>query len=371
MRLLIGLFLVQSLSATNFLEMGKISQLQDEFDMATAEFFTELAPSPGDSFSLASNPSQPAATFVAERVRKIRDIWIVEGKIVDQKEHVYAGMSLWRTKPAESKEPNSINFEKASAPNKFIFNRIDGSKMILIPEGPFIYGSQIIGSSHYTSPLQKKATQVDKSYGRKRVTPLSLDAFYIDETEISRGMFLRYLKSTGKKVPGGLDFTIESLPFDKATYQEAVQYCGWAGKSLPSELQWEKAARGTGLIKEEDDLIAASQDFPIGPFFDPLKCNTVESPYKSLLAVDQVKDTSPFNVKGLCGNAAEWTSSWYIPYRGNTSYNKYFGRRFRVVRGGSYQMTARWAKAYERLPAGLPLPAKDKRAGFRCMKAAN
>ena len=120
-------------------------------------------------------------------MRKIRDIWIVEGKIVDKKEHVYAGMkTLWRTKPAESKEPNSINFEKTSSPNEFIFNSIDGSKMILIPK-------VLLSMAHKSLvaviiPRYKKATQIDKSYGRKQVMPLSLDAFYIDETEISRGM---------------------------------------------------------------------------------------------------------------------------------------------------------------------------------------
>jgi formylglycine-generating enzyme required for sulfatase activity len=371
MRFLLSLLLVQAISASNFLQLGKISQLQDEFNIATAELFTELAPEPGDTFSLASNPNRPAATFLTKRVRKKDKLWIIEGRIIDKKENVYAGMSLWRAKSAESKEPNTFNFAPARSLESIVYNQIDGSKMILIPEGPFIYGSQIIGSSHYTSPLQKRATQIDKSYGRKKVMPLSLESFYIDETEISRQMYLRYLKSTGKKIPEGLDISMKMLPFDNATYQEAIQYCSWAGKSLPSELQWEKAARGTGLVNEDEEFIAASQDFPIGPFFDPVKCNTLESPYKGLLAVDQVHDLSPFNVKGLCGNAAEWTSSWYIPYRGNTSYNKYFGRRFRVVRGGSYQMTAHWAKAYERLPAGLPLPAKDKRAGFRCIKAAN
>jgi formylglycine-generating enzyme required for sulfatase activity len=71
----------------------------------------------------------------------------------------------------------------------------------------------------------------------------------------------------------------------------------------------------------------------------------------------------------MCGNAAEWTSSWLLPYRGNTARDERFGKRYKVIRGGSYEHPLELAKSYVRLAGGIPTLSRDRRAGFRCARS--
>ena len=161
------LILSSNLWATNYAELGKLNQLQLNYNRATANLYTELSPEKGDVFILATNPARPLAFLEVEKVSKINGFWQVIGHLKDKKGHVYSGLPLWRKKADRNVDPNSYHFQKASDPPAKIINSKDGQQMLLIPEGPFVYGSQIIGANHYTLPFEQKRTSISRRKGKK------------------------------------------------------------------------------------------------------------------------------------------------------------------------------------------------------------
>ena len=127
------------------------------------------------------------------------------------------------------------------------------------------------------------------------------------------------------------DWNSPDRPIVGITWFEAVAFARWSGKRLPSEAEWEKAARGTD-----------GRRFPWGNEFDLHCCNVSESGIKSTAPVGQFSPIgdSPYGVAEMSGNIWEWTSSLYLPY----PYRKDDGREElaeaagrRVLRGGSWQ----------------------------------
>ncbi|MES0490809.1 MAG: SUMF1/EgtB/PvdO family nonheme iron enzyme [Leptospirales bacterium] len=258
-------------------------------------------------------------------------------------------------------------------PEKYYRNTIDASQMVLIPNGPFVFGSDIPGTVHYTTPVEKVRTTVQKVRGQKRVRYYSLKHYYIDIYEITREQFKRFMLETGSAPPPGWDDQMEqSLPVHNLSYIQAHTYCTWAGKRLPTELEWEKAARGSGLevyYKPDDskEYIEQILIYPTGLSFNPEVCVTSET-LGRIQSIYTLKDKNVHGIFGLCGNAAEWTSSWYTPYRGNSIRDPDFGKKYKVIRGGAFNLPSKFTKTYERLPGGNPSLVGDFRAGARCVK---
>jgi len=180
---------------------------------------------------------------------------------------------------------------------------------------------------------------------------MTLPVFSIDQYEVTIGeyaKFLKYLEKHPKEEtkfdhphqPVGKSHTpkdwdryygaakallagnrqIDSIPIDLncpvtgVDWWDAYAYAQWKGRRLPTEEEWEKAARGTD-----------GRLYPWGNDFDAAKCNSAATPHAHSLPVDAMPgDKSPFGVCGMAGNVAEWTSSWST-----------LGK-FPVIRGGSY-----------------------------------
>lgn len=166
--------------------------------------------------------------------------------------------------------------------------------MVLVPAGTFLFGEE------------------------KR--EMDLPAFYIDRCEVSQaeyGRFLEFVQRTGDHSHchpdeprgkdhkplywGALDLSNPRFPVVGLDYWDVNAYVGWVGKRLPTEEEWEKAARGT-----------AGQLYPWGTEWDPDRCNW-GSPLedRTLMPVDSLPEgRSPYGCFHMLGNAAEWTASF-------------------------------------------------------------
>ena len=199
--------------------------------------------------------------------------------------------------------------------------------MVKVPKGEFTMGSNEVDR-------EAKAVQ----YGDRRPwyanerpeRKVDLKAFHIDRTEVTNQQYQEFLKATGTPAPphwanGAYPQGLGEHPVVLVTWHEADSYCKWKGKRLPTEAEWEKAARGTDGRK-----------FPWGGDFDTKKVNTLGE-YGGTVPVGTLKEgASPYGAVDMSGNAQEWTADWYKPYPGNDFNDKEYGEQFKVVRGGGW-----------------------------------
>jgi len=155
----------------------------------------------------------------------------------------------------------------------------------------------------------------------------------------------------------------DNLPVTTVTWDDANAYCRWAGKRLPTEAEWAKAARGPKGF-----------EFPWGNEWDPKKINTLsedpEAPYSA--GGSFPGDKSPYGVYDMAANVAEWVADWYDAYPGAPAYdNEYYGKIQRAARGGitssghydSISLMFRAAKRSHYPPSSALVDL-----GFRCVK---
>lgn len=234
----------------------------------------------------------------------------------------------------------------------------DDAPMQFIPEGLFVLGSGDTQALHYI-PAER-----DGRSGNR----IDLPGFFMDQHEVTIGQYTHYLEQTRQKIPAEMLGKNTFLPLTHMTYREAEAYCAWTGKRLPTELEWEKAARGSQIVTEADETYTKTHSYPVAEHEAAQKCISEENGGKPL-EIGKLKDRNEYGLVGMCGNAAEWTQSWLLPYRGNTRQDERFGKRYKVIRGGSYEHPLELAKSYARLAGGIPSLAKDRRAGFRCVRS--
>ena len=202
--------------------------------------------------------------------------------------------------------------------------------MVLVPAGEFIMGT------NRTDPenTHLKIGTVKPLYKDQRPErKVHLDAFYIDQYEVTNLEYKKFIDATQfPELPGHWEEGMypegeKDLPVTNVTWREALTYALWAGKRLPTEAQWEKAARGTD-----------GRLFPWGDDYQKGWANVGVDGAKALVKGGSFpKDVSPYNVHDLAGNVMEWTQSWYERYPGNDYQFKKFGKEFKVLRGNGFQ----------------------------------
>ncbi|HXN07339.1 MAG TPA: SUMF1/EgtB/PvdO family nonheme iron enzyme [Nitrospiria bacterium] len=230
--------------------------------------------------------------------------------------------------------------------------------MVKIPAGEFIMGSDerdgIIG--------------IDVGVDEVPRHTVSLPDYYIDRFEITNKEYEAFVGATGHRVPAEPRFSKfyqwvdghpspgqEKYPVVYVDNNDAEAFCAWRGKRLPAEEEWEKAGRGTDGRK-----------WPWGNQYDPQKCNAEESRLNWTWPVgSHPEGESPYGVMDMCGNVAEWTSSWYKAYPGSKLDRPSFGETLKVVRGGAYSLPYMFSRVTHRTYASPPYK-RHRSIGFRC-----
>jgi formylglycine-generating enzyme required for sulfatase activity len=207
--------------------------------------------------------------------------------------------------------------------------------MTLIPGGEFTMGADD------SAPDERPARKV------------SVKSFYLDRFEVTNQAFQQVFPD--HKYLEGQD----SLPALGISWTQAVKYCDSVGKRLPTEAEWEKAARGTD-----------ARSYPWGEVYVPGYANTTESGIGVATRVGNFFETpSVFGCMDLSGNAYEWVFDWYEAYPGNTDVTKEYGQIYRVLRGGSYRGDKFEARATARHFDRVDSNRRDY--GCRCAMNAN
>ncbi|RMH72554.1 MAG: PEGA domain-containing protein [Gemmatimonadetes bacterium] len=256
-------------------------------------------------------------------------------------------------------------------------------EMIYIPAGEFTMG---LREDQIDSLLARDETFQREWFANQ--TPAKrvyVDAFYIDKYEVTNADFARFLnavkpdtidqlikydKTYTRIYPSGAEYVVrkgyENYPVVYVTFAGAQAFAAWAGKRLPTEAEWEKAARGDHI-----------QLFPWGSTFEPDRANTsdVDDTYLGLAPVGTFpKGASPYGVEDLAGNLWEWCADAYLPdylKRADTR-NPHIPLEespLRVLRGGSYLNNYHLAIVASR--QGVPVDYRDFVVGFRCVKDAD
>ena len=236
----------------------------------------------------------------------------------------------------------------------------DGAPMVLVPAGAFTMGSN------------------DGLPAERPEHVVTLDAYHIDRYEVSLQLYRKFLVAAKHDAPPTWDDeaaeTVGDRPAVGMGWTDAAAYCAWAGKRLPTEAEWEKAARGTD-----------GRRYPWGPmqpFVDIANYNRgvwvseavtlagVAGGVEGMSVRHGLKEggRSPYGLHHMAGNAAEWVADWYdreyyskSPEKNPTGPAK--GEK-KVIRGG----------AWSDLPVALRSSARvsaepdyqDRTIGFRC-----
>lgn len=242
--------------------------------------------------------------------------------------------------------------------------------MVKVPSGPFIMGSD------ETDPQDKAAEYGILKPWFKDEHPahrLTLPTYYIDTLEVSNQAYRAFVQDTGRRPPpdwaeGRYDVDRVGHPVVHVTWEDANAYCLWAGKRLPTEAEWEKAARGTD-----------GRSYPWGNFFDPTRANVNNLVGNTSEGGRYDGGKSPYGAYDMIGNVWEWTADWYRAYPGNTYENELFGEKARVLRGNSWAGMGHFSPevfkeimAHNSRAAFRLFLAPDGRVndvGFRCAKS--
>jgi formylglycine-generating enzyme required for sulfatase activity len=188
--------------------------------------------------------------------------------------------------------------------------------------------------------------------------------FFLDSTEVSCEQYKKFLDATGRPAPaawtnGSYPDGAARLPVTGVSWNDADAYARWAGKRLPTEEEWELAARGPDSLK-----------YPWGNAWKAGCANADEegSARKRMAEVGSHKCTSPFGTDDMIGNAWEWTASDWVQYPGGRLQYPTKGNE-KVIRGGSWESSQEYASGVYR--SGIETTNDKsgyKTTGFRCAK---
>jgi formylglycine-generating enzyme required for sulfatase activity len=249
--------------------------------------------------------------------------------------------------------PSQIEVEKSSGKgvvDPSILAAAQKEDMVRIPSGLFLRGYN------------------DGGFDEKPERQIMLDAYWIDRFEVAYGNYLAFVSATGHRKPISRyvkHFEKLSAPIQPAVYvswDDADEYCRYRGARLPTEAEWEKAARGpNGFLwpwGNED-----KQGWANTGNADPVEFTAPVGSFS--------QDRSPFGIYDMDGNAMEWVADWYQEDSYKDTRSNPMGPAtgfYRVIRGASWGTIGHETRLTIRLKM-IP-DFRDTTIGFRCAKSA-
>lgn len=221
------------------------------------------------------------------------------------------------------------------------------AELVLIPGGEFVMGKDDEGDC---SPAHK----------------VFVDSFYMDKYEVTNAEYFEFCQETERKLPefwGMKEFrsgpNFPNYPAVGISWSDAKAYAEWTGKRLPTEAEWEYAARG-GLVGKK---------YPNDDEVDSTKANYTQAKLGGTVAVGSYPPNG-YGLYDMAGNVFEWVADFYdADYYETSPRESPKGPekgKLKVIRGGSWHSGPYCNRVYYR--NGLPAQWVDFAVGFRCVK---
>ena len=222
--------------------------------------------------------------------------------------------------------------------------------MVLVPAGEFLMGADNAEAPQLNQPrLHSDARPLHKA---------TTGAFYLDKTEVTNAQYQEFCRATGIAPPahwtnGEIPSGQQEVAVTRVDWYQATAYARWAGKRLPSEAEWEKAARGTdGRLYPWGETFEASR-----LVWNALSAGKVGA---------HPTGASPYGALDMAGNVFEWTSDWYRAYPRAPFLFPEYGTQFKVIRGGGFGGFDFMTRTYYRAVASQR--TRSEWLGFRCVR---
>lgn len=257
--------------------------------------------------------------------------------------------------PASNVDKKKGDAERNGVPAKVEALLEEHPEMVYVPGGKFLMGNDNDSDADNIPVDPSRREGVSRLVllaTEKPEQTVTLGPFLIDRHEVTNAQYKKFRPSHVFPAEKG------DHPVTGISWHDAQAYAAWAGKRLPTEEEWEKAARGTDGRK-----------WPWGNVFERGRCNLGAgiTPVGSFEG-----DRSPYGALDMAGNVQEWTASPFTAYRGNFSKNIAFDPKKKVVRGSYYggnDFLARCSMRFCALPGARDVKPEGQNygyIGFRC-----
>ena len=264
---------------------------------------------------------------------------------------VFAGLLLLLAPACQAARPTPSPPVPALAAGVTLVAEVDGMIMVFVPAGEFLMGSGDFDA--------------DVEGDEQPQHTVDLNAYWIDRTEVTNAMYQRCTEAGKCTAPmRSPRYTIAAYthhPVVGVTWLQAQAYCARAGRRLPTEAEWEKAARGT-----EGHLYPWGNELP-----DSGRLNFNQQVGGTTEVGQYPASVSPYGALDMAGNVWEWTADWYDShyYAASPAENPAgpSSGNIRVLRGGAWSVEPRAVRAANRFWA---FPGRNDLDGFRCARSS-
>ncbi len=284
--------------------------------------------------------------------------------------------------PAENSQIGSTvtaedNFAMTPSPTSVFsigstkFRELDDMEMVFVPEGSFEMGS---------ATGINKENEIIIYVDEKPVHEVFLNAFYIDKFEVSNAQYKACVKAGKCDAPSDTSSDTRSSYYGNPSYAEypvihinwynARDYCAWAGGRLPTEAEWEKAARGT-----DGRMYPWGNENPSCSLVNSFNEATSKRCFLDTKAVGSFpENASPYGALDMAGNVWEWVNDWYQEdYYSRSPVSNPSGPSsgdIKVLRGGSWYYDYGWDVLRTVYRGTSPVSNSSNDIGFRCVLPA-